>query len=178
MYTIKMCNDKTLLTTYSVPFYQGEENADTIDFFIPQIYNNRDISNALVRLDYILPNGISGYKILDKDSGSYGDYNLYHFIVDASFTSIMGRIRAWLTLLEGTNNIILKSSETYFDIFERINITGNVSDVDQLMQMIQDVDAKKADNIIIDNDQNIQLESNGELIGDSIGINRVISLDE
>ena len=46
------------------------------------------------------------------------------------------------------------------------------------MQMIQDIDAKKADNITIDNKQNIQLESNGELIGDSIGINRVVNLDE
>ena len=44
--------------------------------------------------------------------------------------------------------------------------------------MIQDVDAKKADNITMDNQQTIQLESNGNKIGDTIGINRVINLDE
>lgn len=173
-----MCNDKTLLTTCSVPFYQGENNSDTVDFFIPKKYDNRDISNALVRLDYILPNGISGYKVLEKDEDDYDNYSLYHLTVDNTLTAIMGRIRFWLTLLEGTNNIILKTSESYFDVFERINITYGSSDVDQLMQMIQDVDAKKADNITIDKGQNIQLESNGELIGESIGINRVINLDE
>lgn len=172
-----MCNDKTLLTTCSVPFYQGEDNADTVDFFIPKKYDNRDISNAIVRLDYILPNGISGYKVLEKDEDDYDNYSLYHLIIDKTLTSVIGRIRAWLTLSEGTDNIILKTSETYFDIFERINVTYG-SDVDQLLQMIQDVDAKKADNITMDNQQNIQLESNGNKIGDTIGINRVISLDE
>lgn len=172
-----MCNDKTLLTTCSVPFYQGEENADTVDFFIPKQYGNRDLSNAIVRLDFILPNGISHYKVLEKDSGEYDDYSLYHLIIDKTLTSVIGRIRAWLTLSEDTDNIILKTSETYFDIFERINVTYG-SDVDQLLQMIQDVDAKKADNITMDNQQNIQLESNGNKIGDTIGINRVISLDE
>ena len=172
-----MCNDKTLLTTCSVPFYQGEENADTVDFFIPKQYGNRDLSNAVVRLDFILPNGISHYKVLEKDSGEYDDYNLYHLIVDKTLTSIMGRIRAWITLLEGTDNIILKTSETYFDIFERLDITYG-SDVDQLLQMIQDVDAKKADNITMDSQQTIQLESNGNKIGDTISINRVINLDE
>lgn len=173
-----MCNDKTLLTTCSVPLYQGENNSDTVDFFIPKEYDNRNISDAVVRLDYILPNGISGYKVLEKDTDDYDNYSLYHLIIDNSLTAIMGRIRFWLTLLEGTNDIILKTSESYFDIFERINITHSASDVDQLMQMIQDIDAKKADNITIDNKQNIQLESNGELIGDSIGINRVVNLDE
>lgn len=172
-----MCNDKTLLTTCSVPFYQGEDNADTVDFFIPKKYDNRDISNAIVRLDYILPNGISGYKVLEKDEDDYDNYSLYHLIIDKTLTSVIGRIRAWLTLSEGTDNIILKTSETYFDIFEKINVTYG-SDVDQLLQMIQDVDAKKADNITMDNQQNIQLESNGNKIGDTIGINRVISLDE
>ena len=173
-----MCNDKTLLTTCSVPLYQGENNSDTVDFFIPKEYDNRNISDAVVRLDYILPNGISGYKVLEKDTDDYDNYSLYHLIIDNSLTAIMGRIRFWLTLLEGTNDIILKTSESYFDIFERINITYGTSDVDQLMQMIQDIDAKKADNITIDNKQNIQLESNGELIGDSIGINKVVNLDE
>lgn len=173
-----MCNDKTLLTTCSVPLYQGENNSDTVDFFIPKEYDNRNISDVVVRLDYILPNGISGYKVLEKDTDDYDNYSLYHLIIDNSLTAIMGRIRFWLTLLEGTNDIILKTSESYFDIFERINITYGTSDVDQLMQMIQDIDAKKADNITIDNKQNIQLESNGELIGDSIGINRVVNLDE
>ena len=173
-----MCNDKTLLTTCSVPLYQGENNSDTVDFFIPKEYDNRNISDAVVRLDYILPNGISGYKVLEKDTDDYDNYSLYHLIIDNSLTAIMGRIRFWLTLLEGTNDIILKTSESYFDIFERINITYGTSDVDQLMQMIQDIDAKKADNITIDNKQSIQLESNGELIGDSIGINRVVNLDE
>lgn len=173
-----MCNDKTLLTTCSVPLYQGENNSDTVDFFIPKEYDNRNISDAVVRLDYILPNGISGYKVLEKDTDDYDNYSLYHLIIDNSLTAIMGRIRFWLTLLKGTNDIILKTSESYFDIFERINITYSTSDVDQLMQMIQDIDAKKADNITIDNKQNIQLESNGELIGDSIGINRVVNLDE
>ena len=112
-----MCNDKTLLTTCSVPLYQGENNSDTVDFFIPKEYDNRNISDAVVRLDYILPNGISGYKVLEKDTDDYDNYSLYHLIIDNSLTAIMGRIRFWLTLLEGTNDIILKTSESYFDIF-------------------------------------------------------------
>lgn len=178
MYIVKMSNDKSLLTTLSQPIYQGENNSNTIDFFIPTFYENRNLSPAIVRLDYILPNGVSGFKILNQDSDSYDNYLLYHFIITSDITMLVGRVKFWLTLLDNTNNMILKTSQNYFDVIESINITYGISQLDEIEKQIQELRDTKADSISISNNQVIQLKSNSQHIGEPIQINKVINLDE
>ena len=173
-----MSNDKSLLTTLSQPIYQGENNSNTIDLFIPTFYENRNLSSAIVRLDYILPNGVSGFKILNQDSDSYDNYLLYHFIITSDITTLIGRVRFWLTLLDNTNNMILKTSQNYFDVIESINITYGISQLDEVEKQIQELRDTKADSISISNHQVIQLKSNSQYIGEPIQINKVINLDE
>ena len=178
MYIIKMSNDKSLLTTISQPIYQGENNSNTIGFFIPYIYENRELNSAVVRLDYILPNGVSGFKILEKDVDEYDNYTLYHLVITSDITYLIGRVKFWLTLLNNTNDMILKTSQNYFDVIESINVTYGISQIDEIEKQIQELKDKKADNISITKDQKIQLTSNSKQIGDYIQINEIINLDK
>lgn len=178
MYIIKMSNDKSLLTTISQPIYQGENNSNTIDFFIPYIYENRELNSAVVRLDYILPNGVSGFKILEKDVDEYDNYTLYHLVITSDITYLIGRVKFWLTLLNNTNDMILKTSQNYFDVIESINVTYGISQIDEIEKQIQELNDKKADNISITKDQKIQLTSNSKQIGDYIQINEIINIDK
>lgn len=172
-----MSHDKTLVTTISKPIYQGENNCDTIDIFIPSEYEGRDLSQCFVRLDYILPNGVSGFRVLNPDESTYKDYTLYHLVVDTELTAMMGRVKFWLTLLNGSNEMILKTSQSSFDVHESINITYGYSNIDELIKQLQELKVQKADNITINNNQEIQLEAEGNLIGNKIQINDVINLD-
>lgn len=178
MYIIKMSNDKSLLTTISQPIYQGENNSNTIDFFIPYIYENRELNSAVVRLDYILPNGVSGFKILEKDVDEYDNYTLYHLVITSDVTYLIGRVKFWLTLLNNTNDMILKTSQNYFDVIESINVAYGISQIDEIEKQIQELKDKKADNISITKDYKIQLTSNSKQIGDYIQINEIINLDK
>ncbi len=118
-----MCKDKSLLVTKSKPIYQGETNGDIIDFFIPKEYNNNDISEVSVRLDYMLPNGASGYILLNKDEDDYDNFSLYHFTITTIFTHFVGRVIFWLTLMKNEESTILKTSQSYFDVIESIDVT-------------------------------------------------------
>lgn len=173
MYVLRLCDDKTLLTTKSTPIYQGENETTTIDIFISKIINNRNASNFNVRLEYMLPNGTTSYvqPTIDDDN-DYDTYNLYHWIITNDITSLIGRVQFWLVLYTNDGNV-LRSSNSYFDVLESIQVVSAGSVLDKLIEKIN----SKADNITINSNQQIQLSADGELIGDSIQINEVKDLD-
>lgn len=179
MYTIKMCNDKSLLTIKHQPIYSGENNSNTIDFFIPKIYESRDLSEAIVQFDYILPNGVSGFCTLNKDEkGTYEDFNLYELIITSYLTFLTGRVRFWLTISnEADGDMIIKTSESYFDVIPSVNVTYGKEDIDRIQKEIQDLRATKADNITMDNNQNLSLLADGNPIGDKVPLNEIVNLD-
>lgn len=175
MYILRLCEDKTLLTTKSTPIYQGEHETTTIDIFIPKVLNNQNMSNFNIRIEYMLPNGVTSYlqPSLDEDN-DYDDYNLYHWVITNDITSLFGRLRFWLVLYTNEDVNVFRSSDSYFDILESIQVIGYGSIIDKLIDKIN----TKADNITITKDQKIQLTSDDEAIGDDIQINEVQNLDE
>lgn len=174
MYILRLCEDKTLLTTKSTPIYQGENETTTIDIFIPKFLNNRNMSNFNVRIEYMLPNGVTSYvqPTLDDDN-DYDDYNLYHWIITNDITAMYGRLKFWLVFYTNDDVNVLRSSDSYFDILESIQVINYGSVIDKLVDKIN----SKADNITITKDQKIQLTSDDKLIGDYIQINEVQNLD-
>lgn len=138
------------MVTKSKPIYQGENNGDVIDFFIPKEYNNNDISEALVRFDYMLPNGVTGYVLLNKDEDDYDNFSLYHFTITTIFTHFAGRVIFWLTLLKNEESVILKTSQSYFDVIESIDVTygqNGEGDIDERLNEIQNLQEETAKQI-------------------------------
>lgn len=174
MYILRLCEDKTLLTTKSAPIYQGENETITIDIFVPKFLENRNMSEFNLRIEYMLPNGVASYLQPDIDEDNdYDDYILYHWIVANNVTSLSGRLKFWLVFYTTESINVLRSSESYFDILESIQVVNYGSIIDRLVDKIN----TKADNITITEDQQIQLTSKDKTIGDYIQINGVKDLD-
>lgn len=174
MYVLRLCEDKTLLTTKSTPIYQGENETTTIDIFIPKVLNNRNMSNFNIRIEYMLPNGVTSYvqPTLDDDN-DYDDYNLYHWLITDDITVLYGRLRFWLVFYTNEDANVMRSSNSYFDILESIQVVNYGSVIEKLVDKIN----AKADNITLSKDQKIQLTSDNKPIGDDIQINEVQDLD-
>lgn len=121
MYIIKMTNDKTLMTVESTPIYQGEVNSNIVDFILPLQYEDYYLSETNIHLEYILPNGISGYDDLIIDTSSYDNFLLCRYQIPTEMTKQSGQVKFWLSITN-TANFILKSSISYFDIIPTTNI--------------------------------------------------------
>ena len=67
----------------------------------------------------------------------------------------------------------MRSSNSYFDILESIQVVNYGSVIEKLVDKIN----AKADNITLSKDQKIQLTSDNKPIGDDIQINEVQDLD-
>lgn len=177
MYIVKLCNDKSLLTTKYTSIYQGETGVTTIDFFIPKLIDNHSLTELSCRIEYMLPNGISNYIVPEKDNGDYGNYFLLHWTIPIELTRQSGRVRFWM-IFEKLPEYNLVTSESYFDVEPTINIVNSISINDTITEEIDKLKKTKADSITINNRQEITLTSEGKLIGDTIQINKVKDLDE
>ena len=67
----------------------------------------------------------------------------------------------------------MRSSNSYFDILESIQVVNYGSVIEKLVDKIN----AKADSITLSKDQRIQLTSDNKPIGDDIQINEVQDLD-
>ena len=110
MYTVKMCDDKSLLVIDSTPIYINENNIDTINIFIPTEFNNIDITQFNVTFNYLLPNGVLKSSIIVSSESQYDGYSLYPVPISSDFTQISGKIIYWLEITNG--NIILESASS------------------------------------------------------------------
>ena len=180
MYIIKMGTDKSLVVTIHSTIYQGESNADVLTFIIPMTYEGIDISECVVTLRYILPDGTGGSEELELYIEPYNNnYYQYHLGVKSSFTMYDGEIEVWLTLLGAENEMLLRSGATVVEIVATKDITdyfssSEMNQLDKLALKVAELETEKADNLSYDDDtQQLQLTSNGELIGDAIDISQM-----
>ena len=188
MYTIIMNNDKSLVTTVATTLYQREKLADKIQILIPQTYKDLQLNEFTVLLKYVDQANVPHVEILEKDKDLYKDHIRCVLPVDTNLTQFAGDIAIRITLqkndVESKKTYVIHTGESIIKINPLKDYYSFVPDqslefVDQIISDMQNkidtlnkiadvYDKTKADNIKINNGNEIQLLANEEPIGDKI----------
>lgn len=147
MRIIKMNDDKSLVTTVRAPIYQNENNADTLKFLLPTSYENEDIANCTVLLMYQHSDNLESFEELGFVPELYKGYYQYTLKVDTKLTSIAGRVKIRLNIVNTEDDFVLKSGHTFIDIIS-MNDSPNIDNGNK--------------NDIIDFDDNITPDTGGD----------------
>ena len=197
MYTIIVENDNSLYGSQKRRIMQREKLVNTLWFLAPQYYNGYDMSQCTVTMRYLLP--ISKEfktEILVLSNERYKeDYLKYVLPVDTCLTKEFGDIELNLTFtmldVDDDGNVVQRVRKTDNHILhitkipdwdsvipdsalsaldERIiKLDAQMKALDERNKVIADT---KADNITYNTNTNeLQLTSNGNVIGDKVVIN-------
>lgn len=122
MQKIILRQNKTLYKPNSVKLFKGEQNIDFLQFYIPNYYNNIDLSDCNIKLVCVMPNGIESSFSIDefKETTCINDYYVYSIPIDQRFTEIEGKISIQLIITK-QNNKILDSTITHIYVNENLN---------------------------------------------------------
>lgn len=198
MYTILLNDTNELITSVKERIMQRSKLVDNLHFLVDPIYKGIDMTDFTVMMEYILPVSRE-YKseVLVKSDELYKEKLEYKLPFDTNLTREAGDIEVQLTFVRvildaDGNNIqqVRKTSPTTIKILPISAWSDIIADnalgaIDQRLiqaevminafdDMIQCIDNTKADNIIYNEDENyIQLTSNGSPIGDKIALKSV-----
>ena len=100
MYTIVMDKYKNLNTTVRTTLFQQESMVDKLQFLIPPTYNGTDLSDFIVTLKYVDPNGNFHSEVLTLDAEMYKDYLRYELPITTKLTQVVGTVTIRLTLIK------------------------------------------------------------------------------
>lgn len=103
MYTIVMDKYKNLITTVRTTIFQQESMVDKIQFLIPPVYEGNDLSEYIVTLKYVDPNGNFHSEVLELDTDLYKEYLRYTLPVTTKLTQVAGKFTLRLTLIKFDN---------------------------------------------------------------------------
>ena len=191
MYTIKMNDDKSLRATQKATIYQREKLVDKMQFFIPNTYENVDLTDFTTVLKYKDQAAVAHMELLTKDEKQeYEGYTTYTLPIDTNLTQFAGDIEIRITLsktdLENKIQYVLHTGEYVITILPLEDYYTFVTDesLEYIDKIVGDLDAKiealnkiseiydetKVDNIVRYEDGKIQLISNGIPIGDSVSV--------
>lgn len=187
MYTFLLNKDKSLLATERIKIYQREKLVDKVQFILPQLYEEIDLTNKNVSiiLKYVDQEGNAQSEFLVKDDELYKDnYVRCELPIDTNITKFAGNITLHLTIIyldvENQINQVMHSSETILTISPLKDMYVNINDksleiLDQKIIELQasieaanilneSIDKNKADDLSYE-DNTLQLMSNGKKIG-------------
>jgi hypothetical protein len=194
MYTILLQNDKSLVATNRCTIHQREKLMDKLVFLVPKTYNDIDLTDFIIQMQYIDQGNEVQLEILSRDESSETrtDYMNYILPIDTKLTRFSGEITLKLTLskvdmdagkeycLESGEYIISISplSDYYHFVSDKLldPITQKINELSARMQAVDKLatsyDENKADNIKLDSETSeLYLTANGKAIGDKISIN-------
>lgn len=195
MYTIVMDKYKNLNTTVRTTIFSQESAVDKIQFLIPPEYSGVDLTEYIVTLKYVDPNGNFHSEVLTMDAETYKDYLRYELPVTTELTSVAGTIKLRLTLMKFSQN---EEEETEVDRMESNSTTMSIQRPDGFTDYIEieDIDTYKAqlaqltkeveelseqvptDLEINSENQNLHLVHNETQIGDGVEILQPVQFDE
>lgn len=185
MYVIKMNADKSLQTTIHANIYQGEKNADTLVFLIPKLYGNQNVADCDLLMRYILPSGYGRSEALELALEPYNsDYYRYDLKLDTKLTEFAGDIEIWLSAISLNDNVVFKTGSVELTVLPSKDIADYLDpksrdQLDKLSEKVSKLEVEKADNIFYDEEDNyLQLSSNGSAIGNKIDMSKVKGDDE
>lgn len=195
MYTIVICDDNSLMTTKCERIMQRSKLVDNLQFLSHQYYNDLDMSDCTVQLEYILPCS-KKYRteILKLSDEMYKEHLQYLLPFDTKLTSEAGEVEVQLTFVKtdldasgkgvqyvrktSTTKINIVPISAWSDIVpdealsaidERlIKLDAQMRALDEMNQVIID---EKADDIKYNESTNeLQLLANGNEIGNKVVI--------
>lgn len=187
MYTIIMDKYKQLIKTVETKLYQKEKLTEKLQFLFPITYNDINLSDFTIILKFVDQQGIPHAEILSPDDDLYKGKIRCTMPINSDLTEFSGEISIRITFekidMNSQTQYVLHTGETTISISPLKDYYSFVPDkslefVDQLVgnleakieatEKIADIyDKSKADNISYNNN-NLQLTSNGEKIGNSI----------
>ena len=126
--TILMRSDKQLIITKNTKLYQRESVVDKLEFLIPITYDDIDLRDFSVTLEYVNPGNETKIETLVKDEDLYKDtYLRYTMPVNSEFTYFAGEVKMKLVLTKvdpaestkyvlhtGEISIVIDTWEDYF----------------------------------------------------------------
>ena len=199
MYTILICDDNSLMTTKRERIMQRSKLTENLQFLTPKFYNDLDMSDYTVQLEYILPCSRKYCtEILSLSKEMYKDHLRYLLPFDTKLTSEAGEIELQLTFVktELTPNgkgiqRVRKTSTTTIEIVPISAWSDIVPDsalsalderlikMDAQMRAMNDfldvMDNSKVDNLVYDESEDtLQLSASGIGIGNKISIKNIL----
>lgn len=183
-----MNDDKSLTATVITTLYQREKLADKIQILIPQKYGDLKLAEFTALLKYVDQANVPHVETLHKDEDLYKEHIRYVLPVDTNLTQYAGDITIRITLQKNDMDVrktyVVHTGELVIKINPLKDYYNFVPDeslefVDQIVSNLQNkiealdkvadaYDKTKADNIKIENGNEIQLLSNKIPIGDKI----------
>lgn len=185
-----MNDDKSLTATVVTTLYQREKLADKIQILIHPKYGELDLSEFTATLKYVDQANVPHVETLHKDKDLYKEHIRYVLPVDTNLTQYAGDIIIRITLQKNDMDVrktyVVHTGELLIKINPLKDYYNFVPDeslefVDQIVSNLQNkiealdkvadaYDKTKADNIKIENGNEIQLISNKVPIGDKITV--------
>ena len=191
-YTIIVGDDNSLYGSNKEKIIQKEKLFNKIWFLAAPYYNGYDMSQCVVTLRYVLPISkefVTETLVLSDEK--YNEYLKYVLPVDTNLSKEWGDIELNLTFtmvdVDDNGNIIHRVRKTTNHIlhitqlpdWDKFVPDASLAAIDQRIIMTQAqimrleaISQEKADNIKYNTDTNeLQLTSNGNVIGDKVKIN-------
>ena len=194
MYVFLVNNDNTITASVKQRIMQRSKLMDTLYFLVNPNYNNYDLTNYTVVLEYLLPVSKKYCtEILTLSDERYKDHLKYTLPVDTTLTDEAGKVELQLSFIYVDMDVdgkdiqrVRKTSKAYLEIlpitaWSDIIPDSALSAIDQRIikadaqiKALSDAavmfDNEKADNIAYNNNE-LQLMANGRVIGNTIKIN-------
>ena len=194
MYTFLINDDNTLTASIVERVMERSKLVSTLHFLADQTWNNIDLSDCVVMMEYLLPVS-KRYKteILSKSDELYKNKLEYKLPFDTNMTSEPGDIQMWLTFvkvsMDETGTTMQQVRKVGPGVIHIIPISNwadiipddALSPLDQrliafeamhkaMMDQFNQNLANKADNITYDDEHRLRLTSEGKPIGNAIKI--------
>ena len=191
MLYIKLDDDMDLTITVNEPIYRGDNLNQKITYLVPKLVNEIDMLVATAYLCYIRADGAPDIIMLERSDEPYNEaYYQYTIPVTCKMTKFPGEVCTWMQIYAGTpsNPTTAKSGECTLQIQDSKNMDDYMCDyqmtalyqlthtmntaIEEMNETIETAIEAKADNIVFnDEDNTIQLTSNGVPVGDKIVVN-------
>lgn len=146
--TFRMDPQKRLVCTTKATIYQNESSVDAISFLLPIKYDELDIGDCIVAIEYLDPTGVTQVEILVKDEEPYNEqYYRYTFSLVSKFTQVAGQINFVLEIVkpgeDGVNQVLRVGSAAVtiekWDDYMQYLPDENLSPMEKRVKILEDL---------------------------------------
>lgn len=195
MYTILVCDDNSLMTTKRERIMQRSKLVDNLQFLVPHFYNDLDMSEYTVQLEYVLPCSRKYCtEILRLSDEMYKDHLRYVLPFDTKLSAEAGEIEVQLTFAKteltpngvgvqrvrktSTTNIVIVPISAWSDIVPDSALSAideRLIKMDAQMRAMNDfldvIDDKQVDSLVYNPVKDtLYLSSKGNIVGDKVSV--------
>lgn len=199
MYTILICDDNSLMTTKRERIMQRSKLVDNLQFLVPQYYNELDMSDYTVQLEYIMPcSKIYRTEILQLSDEMYEDHLKYLLPFDTKLTAESGEIQIQLTFAKAdldtsgkgiqrvrktsTTTINIVPISAWSDIIPDAALSAideRLIKLDAQMRGLNDymnvLDNNQVDNLVYNStEETLQLSAKGVAVGNKVSVREML----